>query len=46
MLAELQGRLPIRVELKGLTREVRFCAVFFRMNRCFECIDVLNALFF
>jgi ATP-dependent protease HslVU (ClpYQ) ATPase subunit len=23
MLAELQGRLPIRVELKGLTREVR-----------------------
>lgn len=22
MLAELQGRLPIRVELKGLTREV------------------------
>lgn len=23
MLAELQGRLPIRVELKGLTREVQ-----------------------
>jgi ATP-dependent HslUV protease ATP-binding subunit HslU len=25
MLAELQGRLPIRVELKGLTREVNLC---------------------
>lgn len=24
MLAELQGRLPIRVELKGLTRDVSF----------------------
>jgi len=25
MLAELQGRLPIRVELKGLTQEVNLC---------------------
>jgi ATP-dependent HslUV protease ATP-binding subunit HslU len=26
MLAELQGRLPIRVELKGLTQEVKLCS--------------------
>ncbi len=25
MLAELQGRLPIRVQLKGLTQEVNLC---------------------
>jgi hypothetical protein len=43
MLAELQGRLPIRVQLKGLTQEVNLCLYEFSSPVIgFNCTEALR----